>query len=313
MYTRRTFIKSAIAASALPATACRTKPLSSNNPVPRQICVFSKHLQFLDYEIMAQTAAEIGFDGVDLTVRPGGHVLPENVTRDLPRAVKAVERAGLKVPMMTTRITSAGEAHTEEILKTASDSGITHYRMGYWSYDHSLSIMDNLNQYRVEMQKLSALNKKYGIRGAYQNHSGKRVGGPVWDLWHLLKDLDPERIGCQYDVRHATIEGGYSWPLGMRLLSDYIRDTVIKDCIWIEKEGEWHHHSVPLGEGMVDWQRYFNLIKEKNIFGPISMHFEYPLYDKNTDPSPEQRKAQTVQNMQKDLKWLRKELKKVDL
>ncbi|MDZ7723632.1 MAG: hypothetical protein U5R06_12725 [candidate division KSB1 bacterium] len=52
---------------------------------------------------MARTIAEIGFDGVDLTVRPGGHVLPENVTQDLPRAVKAIEKTGLKVPMMTTR------------------------------------------------------------------------------------------------------------------------------------------------------------------------------------------------------------------
>ena len=33
---------------------------------------------------MAEVVAENGFDGADLTVRPGGQVLPENVEKDLP-------------------------------------------------------------------------------------------------------------------------------------------------------------------------------------------------------------------------------------
>ena len=47
-------------------------------------------------------------DGADLTVRPGGHVLPENVERDLPRAVKAFREAGLNIEMMATGITDPG-------------------------------------------------------------------------------------------------------------------------------------------------------------------------------------------------------------
>jgi len=43
----------------------------------------------------------------------------------------------------------------------------------------------------VEQKELSELNKKHGIHGAYQNHVGGRIGSPVWDLFALLKDLDP--------------------------------------------------------------------------------------------------------------------------
>ncbi len=50
-----------------------------------KIHLFSKHLQFLGYKEMAKATVEAGLDGVDLTVRPGGHVLPENVERDLCR------------------------------------------------------------------------------------------------------------------------------------------------------------------------------------------------------------------------------------
>jgi L-ribulose-5-phosphate 3-epimerase len=35
-----------------------------------KINIFSKHLQFLNYYDLAEAAAEMGFDGIDLTVRP---------------------------------------------------------------------------------------------------------------------------------------------------------------------------------------------------------------------------------------------------
>ena len=39
-----------------------------------KVSIFSKHLRFLEGEALAKGAAEIGFDGVDLAVRSGGHV-----------------------------------------------------------------------------------------------------------------------------------------------------------------------------------------------------------------------------------------------
>ena len=59
-----------------------------------EVHLFSKHLQFLDYKDMAEAAAEMGFDGLDLSVRPKGHVLPERAEEDLPKAVEAMKAAG---------------------------------------------------------------------------------------------------------------------------------------------------------------------------------------------------------------------------
>src|SRR5205085_7198967 len=66
------------------------------------IAVFSKHLQWLPFADVGPAIAESGFRAVDLTVRPDGHVLPEHVEDDLPRAVETLHRAGLTVPMITT-------------------------------------------------------------------------------------------------------------------------------------------------------------------------------------------------------------------
>lgn len=277
------------------------------------LCIFSKHLQFLDYEAMAETAAEIGFDGVDLTVRPGGHVLPENVERDLPRAVEAVRQAGLEVNMMTTRITDPKDQYTEPILKTASRLGIRYYRMGYIRYKEELGVARTLELYKPQLGELTALNEKYGLHGAYQNHSGTRVGGPVWDVWLLIKDLDPRWMGCQYDIRHAVVEGGTSWPLGLKLLSSHIKITAIKDFYWAKINGSWESQNCPLGEGMVDFKAYFEMVRELRIEGPVSMHFEYLMPAEDENLSPKQRRQKTVAVMKKDLKTLKSMLKEAGL
>ena len=70
----------------------------------RPICAFIKFIQSLSYDQMAQQIAEIGFDGIESTVRKGGHVLPERVEEDLPRQLEAVKNAGIDMTMITTDV-----------------------------------------------------------------------------------------------------------------------------------------------------------------------------------------------------------------
>ena len=44
----------------------------------------------------------MGFNGVDLTVRPNGHVIPESVRDDLPRAIADIKKGGSYCTMITT-------------------------------------------------------------------------------------------------------------------------------------------------------------------------------------------------------------------
>jgi sugar phosphate isomerase/epimerase len=247
-------------------------------------------------------------DGADLTVRPGGHVEPGQVERDLPLAVKAFEEAGLNILMMVSNITDADDPLTEQVLRTASELGIRYYRMGYYSYDHEVAMQKNLDGIRKKMDKLAALNEKYQIHGAYQNHAGDRFGAPVWDLWEVIRNLDPRWTGCQFDVRHATAEGRRSWPLGLRALKDYIQCLVVKDFSLEKKDGKAGEVHVPLGEGIVDFPAYFKLLEELEIRGPISVHIEYPMFPKKNLPLPD-KKARAIELMRKDLNACKSYLK----
>jgi len=257
-------------------------PLMAMSPLeskPYPVCIFSKCLQFLAYRELGEVVSELGFDGVDLTVRDKGHVLPENVKKDLPDAVKAIRRAGTEVPMITTKITDADDPLTEQILGVAADSGILYYRMGPYGFDNKLSVFENLDIHKREMEKLEKVNRKYNIRGGYQNHSGPwgMMGGAVWDLHYVLKDFDPEYIGIQYDIAHATVEGGFSWEVALKVIAPWINSLAIKDFVWEKRENRWRTKWVPIGEGMVNFEKYLKEIDSIISSVPITLHYEYDL------------------------------------
>lgn len=258
------------------------------------ICLFSKHLQFLDYDAMADTAAEIGFDGIDLTVRRGGHVKPERARQDLPRAVAAIKKAGLQAPMMATNIHEPDSPHAEAILETAAEQGITFYRMQYYRYDLDKErTTDTLERAKASMEALERLNERYGMKAAYQNHAGRRyLGAPVWDLGQLLHAGGFETIGMQYDIRHATVEGGESWRLGLDYVQPFLFNLVIKDFRWERQEdGSWYVENVPLGTGMVDFPAYLQRIQHYGFQGPISYHIEYKFHERDEPVASMRQKA----------------------
>lgn len=280
--------------------------VSSATAWARKVYLFSKHLQWLDYAEMAKTAREIGFDGLDLTVRPKGHVQPERVKEDLPKAVQAVQAEGLLADRMTTAITDPDDPLTLDILETASKLGVKNYRLGWLAYDSTVSIEKNIETFNQKLKKLAELNKKFGLTAAYQNHAGEMAGSPVWDIKPMLEGIDPALVGVRYDVRHATIEGGKSWPLGLKLLAAKINSLDIKDAVWKYSSGEWKPTTVPLGEGMVDFERFFHMLNDYNIAGDFTMHFEYPIGGAERGASELSCPPETViAAMKKDLATLR--------
>lgn len=273
---RKTFLKQ----SSLMASAIAMHPLIAlfkQQKLSLPISIFSKNLQWLSIKELAPIVKEMGFDGVDLTVRPNGHVLPERVTEDLPKAFAILKEHGLSVPCITTAITEVTEPNSEAVIKTAASLGIKYYRMGWYSYSSKIPVTKNIDQFKEKISLLQSLNKIYEIQGCYQNHAGEYFGSSLWDLYSVLKDFDPQYIGCQFDIRHATVEAAHSWPVSFDLLKNYIKTINVKDFYWQKKDNKWVENNVPLGTGMVDFNKYFQLLSKINYHGPICVHYEYSL------------------------------------
>lgn len=270
-----------------------------------KVAIFSKHLQYLQGEALAKGAAEIGFDAVDITVRKGGHIAPENVREELPKLVALIRQHGLEVPMITTDIVDASTPHAEEILKTMAELGIRQYRWGGFRYQKGTPFAAQLDAIKPRIAALAALNKRYQVCAMYHTHSGVNlVGAPIWDLYILLKDFDPQAVAVNYDVGHATIEGGLGgWIDSFHIIGPYLHGIAVKDYLWAKDPRRgWRERWVPLGEGMVRFPEFFKMVADVNFSGPLQMHFEYPLTPETSAPA-----------MKRDLARLREYLAQANL
>jgi sugar phosphate isomerase/epimerase len=246
-----------------------------------QLVMFTKHLQEFPVAEAAKRVKAMGFDGLDLTVRPGGHVVPERVGVELPKAVADARAEGLTVPMISTAITAATSPHSEAILAAAAHDDIRKIKLGYWNIPKGGTLRQALDQSRRELDGLEKLAETYHVTLGIHNHSGPGyVNCQPAVLWTILRDRDPDRIASYFDAGHAAVEGGNGgWSQSFDLLSPQIRMIAIKDFAWKSEPGKpkavWHDLQVPLRDGIVPWPAFFERLSHTTFDGPISLHSEY--------------------------------------
>ena len=285
--TRRDFVTTA---AALPLAAAAP---STGRP---SLCIFSKHMGHFQWEEMAAKAKEIGFDGVDLTVRPKGHVLPERVAEDLPRAVEIIRKHGLSVPMITTDIKDVSDPAARPTFAAMQKLGIPLFKIGYWQYKKEPNVLATIAECKRKFQAIAALAGQYGLTAGLHNHSGADVGCSVWDYREILAGTDPKRGGYYFDPGHSVVEGGlFGWRVSLDIVLPQMKMVAIKDFYWEKADGKWKNHWCPLGEGMVPWTDFFGAFAKAGYTGPLSLHLEYPGGD-------------DLPSLRKDLDFMRKQV-----
>lgn len=268
--SRRNFLLTA--GYSLAATSVlHTDSAAGASSTKNSICVFTKPFQSLTYDELAERIAELGFDGVEAPIRDGGHIEPAAVPDELPKMVEALRKRNLELTVMTSSINDPNDPLTEKVLKTASELGVRRYRMKYFKYDFSQPILKQLDEWRPRFKDLAAMNKEFGITAVYQNHAGRNyLGAPLWDLRRLLEGIAVNEIGVAYDIRHATVEAGMSWPVTYHMIRPHIETVYVKDFVWAGAKPQ----NVPLGEGRIS-DDFFQMLKKSDFNGPISLHEEY--------------------------------------
>lgn len=271
--TRRRFLAGMASSVAFSLLGSRALALGEPGPRPK-IIGFTKPFQTASPSEVADIVAEVGWDGIECPVRPKGQIEPERVEDELPRLVEAIRKVGREVTLLSTGIKQV-DPLAERVLRTASKLGIRRYRMAFWTYKPGKPIPEQVAEIRAAMRDLAALNKELGLCGAHQNHSGSAFfGAPVWDIYETIRDCDPKHLGICFDIGHATIEGGLSWPIEARLMRPYFAAVFLKDFLWQRSAKGWNVQWCPLGQGMVD-RKFFTMLRQSRYDGPISQHHEY--------------------------------------
>jgi sugar phosphate isomerase/epimerase len=244
--------------------------------------MFIKHLQELPLPQAARAIQGLGFEGVDLTVRPGGSVAPESVRQALPEAARVLHDWGLTIPLATTALVSATDPHARDIFETAASLGIREIKLGYVPIKEFGTYQATLERFNRELDGLEALARANHVRVNIHLHSGAYLSSLSAAVWWLIKDRDPAAVGAYVDPGHMFVEGGRDgWRLGLDLLHPRITLVAIKDLIFEQvpeqrlSKSRWVTRIVPLERGAVPWPEVFGLLKTSNFDGWISVHSEY--------------------------------------
>jgi sugar phosphate isomerase/epimerase len=296
--------RQALAAAAGAALASAATARTGKKPT---LCLFSKHLPWMGYPEMAKTLRQMGFPGVDLTVRPGGHVLPENAARDLPKAHEALQAEGVDLPMITTGLLSSDDPAAEPTLSTAAKLGVPFFKLGYYRYRNVADLEATLKAVKPRVDSLAALAAQAGIQGGFHNHSGPYVGSAVWDSYSLLQDVNPKAIGFYFDPCHATVEGGHSgWEISFYRVAPRLNMVACKDFYWDKVKGKWEAMMCPLGQGMVNYPKFFAMLAKSGFTGPITLHVEYEI----EAPTEAAKREKELAATERDYAYLKQEFDK---
>jgi sugar phosphate isomerase/epimerase len=244
--------------------------------------LFTDNLSDLSVAGAADAAKAAGFDGLDLTLRPGGHVPPEDSDRGLAEAKRVADAAGVAIPMVSTALTDTDSPHAESVFAAAAHYGTRSLKLGYWEYRPFGTAAAQIDQARARLRRLAALGRKYRVLPCVHCHSGRflAAGGPL--LYQVLRGFEPGEVGAYVDPMHMTIEGGRSaWEIGLDLVAPWIALVGIKNFRWLpsdrDRHGQrrWRWEYCPLADGMAPLPEFMAYLRQLRYDGIVSLHSEY--------------------------------------
>ena len=224
---------------------------AADPPTAPKIGAFTKSFQEWSIPRVCRSFVDVGLDGLDLTVRPGGHIEPDQVEQLLPQARAAAKEAGTEILFLTTGITDAN-AEAEKLLATAAESGIRKVKLGYYRYDQFGTLAKEMKAVRKRIEEVIRLASRYDVLPCIHIHSGRFIPSHGTMLYQLIRDISPEEVGAYVDPLHMAKEGGgEGWRQGLDLLGPWIALCSVKNCAWEraerDEEGQqrWKTLTVP--------------------------------------------------------------------
>jgi sugar phosphate isomerase/epimerase len=284
---RREFLGSCVAAG---ATAAVTSQVMASQAVAKEeqkplkrppVGVFTKSFQDRPIDEVCRIFRKMGLDGLDLTVRPGGHIEPKDVQEKLPAAVKAAKDADMEILFLTTGITTP-DATAERLMATAAEQGITRIKLGYYRYTEFGTLAKQLKDVRRQLAAVAKLGTKHGVLPCVHVHSGPFLPSHGTQLYQVIRDFSPEEVGAYVDPLHMTVEGARDgWRQGLDLLAPWIRLCSVKNFAFErgarDERGtlRWNIRNVPVADGIAPIPEFVAALKTLGFNGPYSLHSEY--------------------------------------
>ena len=245
------------------------------------VIYFTKFMKGLSAGQIAEKAKSIGFDGLDLAIRKGQVVNPDNVTTELSKAMKVFAAHGLTVPLATLEgnAVDPDKPEIEAIFAACGKAGIRLIKLGYWVWQQNEDYWARVEQIQSALAKFEQLGRKHNVCALVHTHCDEYYASNASGAMTLVRRFDPKYVGVYLDPAHLSVDGELL-PMGISIVKSHLRMVAAKSARYVANGAEaggakWKHDWCQLDEGLVHWPSALKLFKGINYAGPYSLHGEY--------------------------------------
>ncbi len=219
---------------------------------------------------LGEHVAGLGFDAIELPVRPGYQVEPENVARGLPEAARILARSGV-------RIASVAGPTDEATVLACAEAGVpiirTMARVGPAGYLASVAAL------QAEYTALLPALERTGVVIGVQNHCDRFVTNAV-GLRDLLAPFEPRHVAAVWDAAHEALNG-MGPDMALEVVWPHLCMVNLKNAFWQRTTGPeaevatWRHYWTSGRQGLASWPRVIAELRRRGYSGTICLPAEY--------------------------------------
>lgn len=239
-----------------------------------KLTVFTKPWKDMALEALGDHVAGLGFDGIELPVRPGFQVTPDEVER-LPEAARILADRGVSID-------SVAGPTDERTLAACGEAGVPVIRICVGipkDKDYLTAIAD----YQREWDALVPLLARHGVTLGIQNHCDRCIANAM-QVHHAISRYDPKHVGAVWDIAHCALDGEVP-KLALDILESHLCLVNLKNAMYRlaswpdEREGRWERRWTLGRYGLADWRKAAALLKARGWTGTLCLTAEYADHD----------------------------------
>lgn len=245
------------------------------SPKKVEYAVFTKPWMTQPLPELGRLVRGMGFDAVELPVRPGFQVTPEQVTQGLPRAARELADCGV-------RIASIAGPTDEATVAACAEAGVPIIRVclsvgadeGYLAAEARM---------QREFDALVPVLQRHGVTLGIQNHCDRCVANAM-GLRHLIERYDPRQVAAVWDAAHNALNGEDP-ELAIDIVWSHLCMVNLKNAFWRRTNGpealdvSWRPFWTTGRQGLASWPRVATELKRRGWAGVLCLTAEYSDHD----------------------------------
>ncbi len=235
------------------------------------IIVFTKPWPELEPTELVAVAKNLDVDGIELPVRPGFQVTPEQAETKLPEAARILADNGLKIESV------AGSAE-ERIVVACAKAQVPLIRIMV-RIPPERGYFDVIDETRATLDSLESTLRDAGVVIGIQNHCDRFIGSAI-GLYQLVEPLASDTVGIILDPAHCALDGE---PIDMAI--DITRDRLslvnLKGAFKRRINGvnsveaRWRTEWCTARDAGYSWSETIGLLRNAGYEGPLCLPVEY--------------------------------------